>query len=74
MTNKEIASNIPLYQHGELIVKDIEIALDEAEKRGMERAAKIASHEYGDALGEGCDGNGAWDCAIEAIHEAIKEK
>jgi len=33
----------------------------------------IPTHEYGEALREGCDANGAWDCFTEALGEHQKK-
>jgi hypothetical protein len=55
---------------------DVDYTAEEAACR-IEKLAeglrKIPFQEYGDAQGDGCDPNGAWDCFYSKADEHIKE-
>ena len=53
----------------------LEQTRQEAEARTWEQAISIMSEAYHGALSDGCDANGAYDCAIEALrHHAQASK
>ncbi len=48
-------------------------ALREAKIEALKEALVVIAEAYGDAQRDGCDPNGAWDCACETFNDKIAE-